>query len=147
MEISSSRKETTQHQFDSVCKAAIRGEKKDYYKEMARRSAREVSFSELLEQELNQLLTYDEYPSDFYHFTIMGYDVAVKDALLGEALTALPEHKRDVILMSFFMEMSDAEIGRQMSLDRSTVRHHRTSSYSIIRKFIEEVLHNEPNKD
>ncbi|WP_442346039.1 sigma factor-like helix-turn-helix DNA-binding protein [Gemmiger formicilis] len=40
-----------------------------------------------------------------------GFDVLVKNELLAEALNALPERKRDIILLSYFLDMSDAEIG------------------------------------
>ena len=39
------------------------------------------------------------------------YDVYVKDDLLNEALNNLPAKKREIILLSYFLDMSDEEIG------------------------------------
>ena len=43
----------------------------------------------------------------------------------------------DVILLSYFMEMSDADIAREMNLVRSTIHEHRTRSLEILRKIME----------
>ena len=61
----------------------------------------------------------------------------VKDTLIVEALQVLPERKRNVILRSYFLEMSDADIAREMNLVRSTVHEHRTRSLEILRKIME----------
>lgn len=135
---SSNTKETTiQHQFDSFCRKVLKGEASNYRKELARRYQFEVAFSELSEKELNQLYIMDEYSTDYYLFQVMGYDVEVKDALIGEALEALPEKKRNIILLSYFMDMSDAEIGELMNLVRTTIYRHRTSSLQQIKKHME----------
>ncbi|MEF2715126.1 MAG: sigma factor-like helix-turn-helix DNA-binding protein, partial [Bacteroides uniformis] len=44
-----------------------------------------------------------------------------KNELLAEALNALPERKRDIILLSYFLDMSDAEIGELLNVVRTTV--------------------------
>ena len=73
---------------------------KSYRRTLAKRAAREVTFSDLSESELAQLFTTDEYESDYYRFQVSGFDVLVKNELLAEALNALPERKRDIILYS-----------------------------------------------
>ncbi|MFQ9889092.1 MAG: sigma factor-like helix-turn-helix DNA-binding protein [Streptococcus sp.] len=69
----------------------------------------------------------DEYNETSY-FKTCEYDVKVKSSLLAEALNALTDRKREVILLSYFMEMSDLAIARKMNLVRSTVHEHRTRS-------------------
>ncbi len=64
----------------------------------------------------------DEYGVENSHFKVYGYDIEVKDALIAEALQALSERKRNVILLSYFLEMSDADIAREMNLVRSTIQ-------------------------
>ena len=61
----------------------------------------------------------------------------VKDTLIVEALQVLPKRKRNVILRSYFLEMSDEDIIREMNLVRSTVHEHRTHSLEILRKIME----------
>lgn len=50
----------------------------------------------------------------------------------------LTKRKRDVILLSYFMGMSDAEIARKMKLVRSTVNEHRKRSLEILKDVMEE---------
>ena len=121
MELSSSDKERIQHQYDALAKKTLVGEAKSYRRTLAKRAAREVTFSDLSESELAQLFTTDEYESDYYRFQVSGFDVLVKNELLAEALNALPERKRDIVLLSYFLDMSDAEIGELLNVVRTTV--------------------------
>ena len=79
----------------------------------------------------------DEYGTENHHFEVPGYDIEVKNTLIAEALKELTERKRNVILLSYFMEMSDADIAREMNLVRSTIHEHRTRSLEILRKIME----------
>lgn len=92
MELSSSDKERIQHQYDALAKKTLVGEAKSHRRTLAKRAAREVTFSDLSESELAQLFTTDEYESDYFRFQVSGFDVLVKNELLAEALNALPEH-------------------------------------------------------
>jgi len=65
----------------------------------------------------------------------------VKGALLAEALNALTDRKREVILLSYFMEMSDAAIARKMNLVRSTVHEHRTRSLELLQQTRQNSMH------
>ncbi len=127
MELSSSDKERIQHQYDALAKKTLVGEAKSHRRTLAKRAAREVTFSDLSESELAQLFTTDEYESDYFRFQVSGFDVLVKNELLAEALNALPERKRDIILLSYFLDMSDAEIGELLNVVRTTVFRHRKS--------------------
>lgn len=144
MEQSSSGKEqTVRHQFDSFCKLVLHGEKANYEKEMDYRNRHEISISCLTEEELGCLNTIDEYTAESEMFRVLNYDIEVKDELLGEALKYLPKKKRDVILLSFFMDMTDTEIAKQMNLVRSTIHHHRTSSLQSLKKIMEGIRNGE----
>lgn len=50
----------------------------------------------------------------------------------------LTKRKREVILLFYFMGMSDAEIAKEMNLVRSTVYEHRKRSLEILKKVMEE---------
>ena len=120
MEQSSSYDEkTVRHQFDRKCKLALKGEVVDYERHLAYLRKHEVLFSELSEREIENFSIINEYALEKSYFRAGGYDVVVKDALLAEALKALTERKRDVILLSYFMEMNDADIARKLNLVRA----------------------------
>ena len=125
---------TVRHQFDCFCKKILHGEKVNYEREMEYRGKHEISFSQLTQEELGQLNSMDEYTVEEAMFRVLDYDVVVKDDLISEALKTLSEKKRNVILLSFFMDMTDTEIAKQMNLVRSTIHHHRVSSLRTLKK-------------
>ena len=137
MELSSSQRKTIQHQFDSFCKKVLREEYRDCVREAQRRLEHEISFSALSPQELDQLYVMDEYSTDSYHFSVLGYDVPVKDDLISAALNALPEQKRDIILLSYFLDMTDQEIGEKLNMVGRTVQYQRTSSLKQLKELLE----------
>ena len=128
---------TVMHQFDRLCQLSLDGEAVNYHKQMAYRRSHEVNFSELPEKELSNISVTDEYDLGNSHFQVFGYDIEVKDTLLGEALQTLTEKKRNVVLLSYFLEMSDAEIAREMKLVHSTIREHRIRSLELLKKMME----------
>lgn len=138
MEQPSSHIKTVQQQFDSFCKRVLKNEARNCYVEIQLRANHEVSFEELSKQEMEQLYIMDEYSIDHYSFNVLGYDVAVKNEMLGEALATLTEQKRDIILLSYFLDMTDQEIGDALNMVRSTVQYRRTNSLKQLRKILEE---------
>ena len=133
-----SHEQDKQHAFDAFCKKVLKYEARNYYGEMKRLRDKEVSFSELSEQELEQLSTTDKYFAFEQTFNVLGNDVIVNDESIAEALKNLPERKRDIILLSYFLELSDGEIGKKLNLIRSTVQYQRTSTLRELKKFLEE---------
>ena len=121
MELSSSDKERIQHQYDALAKKTLVGEAKSYRRTLAKRAAREVTFSDLSESELAQLFTTDEYESDYYRFQVSGFDVLVKNELLAEALSYLikeiqiyPNGTSDRILKSIEFNFPIYRDGREI---------------------------------
>lgn len=144
MEQSSFRnKITVMHQYDCLCKMALKSEVINYKKHMAYRQKWEVMLSELSAKELSRLFTMDKYDLETYRFQVLDYDIEVTDTLIAEALHTLTEKKRNVVLLSYFMDMSDADIARKMNLVRSTISEHRKRSLELMRKIMEET--NEKN--
>ena len=95
-----------------------------------RRRARERSFSELSPELLAKLCYEDVHPVE--------YRIPVNDDRLAAALAKLLREKRDVILLSYFMDMSDREIGELLDMARRTVQHRRTDTLAELRKRMED---------
>ena len=132
-----------QRVFDSFCKKVLKYEARNCYAEMKRLRDKEISFSELSERELEQLSTTDKYFSTEQIFNVLGLDVIVNDGVIAQALRNLPESNRDIILLSYFLELSDGEIGKKLDMVRSTVQYRRTSTLRELKKFIKEENANE----
>lgn len=133
-----SKEERNEHTFDSFCKRLLKNETKDYYRRMQHRRKYEVSLSELPEETLSQLAVWDSYFENTYLFEIMGFEISIKDELLAEALKTLPQDRREIILLSYFLGMTDPEIAEHLNLVRRTVAYRRTSTLQALKKCMEE---------
>lgn len=127
-----------ENQFDYICKRAMEDERKNYMLYLSRIAKREVSFSDVGDYLVSQFATTDNYSTDFQIFTLNGLSVGVENDLLSEALRELPDKKREILLLFYFMDMSDSEIADLLKLNHSTVYRHRTSGLALIKKFMEE---------
>jgi RNA polymerase sigma factor (sigma-70 family) len=130
-----SHEEHIRHSFDSYCKKVLKNEARNAYSQEKRQRKREVSFAELSARELEQL-TY--YPTENFNFEVTGYDVVLEDEALAAAIAALPNEKRDVILLSYFLDMNDREIGEKLNLLSRTVQRRRVHSLRELKRFLEE---------
>lgn len=130
--------ERIRHQFDRLCCLCLKNEAIDYFRYLSRRKKHEITFADLPVGMIESFCTLDEYEIEYHKFRVFGYDVVVKDTLIAEALQSLTEKKRNVVLSSYYLEMSDTEIARAMHLVCSTIHEHRTQSLKSMKKFIEE---------
>ena len=125
--------------FNGFCKRTLKNEAINAHRDRSRQQLREVSFSDLSPQEEKQLYTYDTYFADDEaekSFCVAGKEITAK--LLAEALRSLPEEKRDAVLLYYFFDMSDVEIGKLRDVPRSTVQYRRTSSFELLKRYLEE---------
>ena len=134
----SSFQTTIENQFDYICKRAMNDEHKDYIKILPRQSKWEIFFSDMDDYLVNQFSVVDSYSTDYQIFTWNGFMVGVENDLLSEALRSLPDKKREIILLYYFMDMNDTEIAELLKLNRSRVYRHRISGLAFIKKFMEE---------
>ena len=67
----------------------------------------------------------------------MEYDIGIKSDLLAEVLHLLSQKKRDVILLSFFLGMSDTEIARIMCVVNSTIYEHKKKALKLMKSELE----------
>lgn len=135
LELTPSQKKTVRHQFDSFCRKVLREEARDYERHIAWRSNHEVSLSELSEELERQMYVLDEYPSEQTHFHVQGYDVAIENEDLANALTVLPDDKRDIVLLAYFLDMTDQEIADKLDMVRRTVQCKRAQSLKELKKW------------
>ena len=75
---------------------------------------------------------------DIFSIKVMGFDITIKNMLIAEAVLSLTEKGRNIVLMSFFLGMTDKEIGKMLHLGQSTVNYHKNNNLKKMRKFMEE---------
>ncbi|MDL2302005.1 sigma-70 family RNA polymerase sigma factor [Lachnospiraceae bacterium OttesenSCG-928-D06] len=63
----------------------------------------------------------------------------VTSMTIADALNALPKKKRDVILLAYYQDMTDREIGKLMNLTQSTIHYHRRTALMKMGVVMEEL--------
>ena len=134
---------TIQCQFDCKLKRVVKGIVRNYRKELKRRRNKEISYCELPEIVVEKLAVWDEYESDYTAFDVCGIEVRVLDDDLAEAIKYLSEKDREILLMYFFLDMSDTEIGKKLEINRSTSFRSRKHSLEEIKKKLKENMNDE----
>lgn len=122
--------------FDCYCKRVMKNETKKFYNELYNQTSREVLYSDLSLSELNQLYTYDTYFKNDNSFNVCGYCIYVCNDYLADAFNELSEQARDIILLYYFIGLTDNEIGKRLSLSRATVQYRRQRALRLLRKYI-----------
>lgn len=128
---------TCMHQYDTLAKKVLRGEARSYIRRMSQRSEQEISIDEITDCYTENLYVTDEYPSDYNQFHAYGYDVIIRNDLLAEAISDLPERMQKIILLFYGQNMSDAEIGRLLHVVRSTVYRNRKTALGKLKEYME----------
>ncbi len=128
--------EHKQHTFDCFCKKVLKCEAYSGYRQNSRRREHELSLSELPEETMEQLATYDRYPWDYTPFCIDGDVILIENEHLAGALNALPPEGRNILLMYYFLELADREIAERLHLARKTVNNRRLRTCRLLKELM-----------
>ncbi len=126
-----------QNQFGGFCTRVLKNEANRIRKEYSKQRDSERSWDDLSQNELEQSAVTDRYFMDEHIFEVQGIPVVVTGDILAEAIAQLPEGKRDVILLSFFLGMSDREISQRLHVVHQTVSKRRLVSLIELRNYLE----------
>lgn len=129
--------ERIQNQFGGFCVRVLKNEIQYIRREQSRAAAKEKSLDNLSEKELSELAVRDSYFHADHVFHVCGKDVVVSGDMLADALKQLPPEKRDIILLSYFLEMTDAEIGKELNTVRQNISKRRTRILALMREYLE----------
>lgn len=127
--------------FDSFCKAVIRNESIDAFRELAYRREHEIEFSALSSKEISSLQTIDLYNAYKKLFFVHGYVIEVCDQSLGEALECIPSAQRDIVQLSYFLDYTDLEISKLLNIKKNTVQYRRNAILRRIRLLMGSLEH------
>lgn len=122
--------------FDSFCKKVIRNAAIDIHCEISRQREREKSFSDLSESELESLSVTDTYNIYSKEYNVFGETVFIRDPDLGEALQYILPQLRNIVLMRYFLDMSNTEIANKLNISNSTVTYRIDAALKQLREQI-----------
>lgn len=125
MEFSDSQIEAIQCQFDWFCKRVMRNKAID----IKRKCQKEDQGKEMMVgfENMNVLIAcYDEYFFEKIKYEACGYVVYVKEDRLVNILDMLPEKKRNILLLSHLVGLTDEEIAETLKISKKTLSEYRS---------------------
>ena len=138
-------REHIERTFNAFCKIVLYHAALGIYKKIRRKQQFEVSLDYLREFDFEPIATTDEYFVKYdmpTTFTVRGETVIVESEQLAAALLRLPEKRREVLFLRYYLGYSDEEIGKICGISRSAVFRRRKIALRLLRKEMD-VLENE----
>lgn len=137
MKNSKKSEQRIQNQFGAFCTRVLKNETRYIQRELGNKAIKEKSYDELSEKDLYELAAYDNYFDNEHSFNVQGKEIVVKGDMLAADLEKLPADKRDIILLSYFMEMTDREIARELDTVHQNVSKRRARILKLMRDYLE----------
>jgi len=125
--------------FDSFCKKVINNESKNILKKYQRLSNHEANLSSLSPTEKQELASEDSYSEYEMVFIFAGNMLIVHDPDLARAISSLSPKWREVILLSFFLGYTDAQIGRKLNVTKEAIRYRKDMAINKLKEMLEEI--------
>ncbi|MBE6992062.1 MAG: sigma-70 family RNA polymerase sigma factor [Ruminococcaceae bacterium] len=126
-----------QNQFGGFCTRVLKNEANRIHNEYAKQREKEKSWEDLSQVELERLSVVDKYFCDEHVFEVLDKQVIVISDLLAEAIANLSDVKREIILLSYFLGMTDREISEHLHVVRQAVSKRRTRILKELREHLE----------
>ena len=123
--------------FDAFCKKVIRNEAINIHKRLTALAEREQPLSALSNADLTALCCEDTYRPYQKTYYVQGRPIRVYDPDLGEILQFLTPQRRDVILLYFFLDYSDADIARLLRISSPAVSARKTVALRKLKELLE----------
>lgn len=138
--------EHVEYAFAAFCKVVLRNAAISAYRDFGRKQKREVSLDYLMSETPFEPFTTDNYFEQYDKPTVIivkEQKVVVASKRLADALLKLPEQRRTVLLLYFFLGYSERKIGNEYGRSRSTVNYWKLAALKQLRKELEETKHEE----
>ena len=141
--------EHIEYAFAAFCRIVLRNAALNAYRDFGQKTKREVSLDYLMSETSFEPFTTDNYFEQYKPttFVVKGQKVIVVNERLADALSKLPEQRRTVLLLYFFLGYTDTEVGNEYGRSRSTANYWKLSALKNLRKELEKTNHEEQEAD
>ena len=129
----SDQRSDLQARFDSYCKKVLRNAARNIKKKKHRINDSEILYSSLDDISGQQ----DNYFDGVYTFNVLGQAIVVYSESIVNTLLSLAEPDRNIILMAYFLEMTDQRISENIDVPLSTVQYRRNKLLKEMKSYLE----------
>ena len=126
-------REHIEYTFNAFCKTVLYHAAINICRKLRRKQQFEVSSEHLKEIHFDPESI--ENPPTVFLFC--GTEISIKNEQLAHALLKLPEKRREILFLSFYLGYSDIEIGKMFGRCRTTVFRRRKAALQLLRKEME----------
>jgi len=130
--------EIIERQFDVFCKKALHNELKDIHAKEQIWYAPIIPLDTLTVEQETKLFYYDSYKTEAVSFLTYSYEVLIENLVIAKAIVKLSQKYRDIILLTFFLEMKDCEVSKLMNITNSTFYYHKINALDELYKLMKE---------
>ena len=124
--------------FDSFCKTVIRNESRNIHKRLKYLAEHEKSLYDLSADEASKLLTENVCFMENKLFHMDGLWFSIDNKELADAISFLTPQRRELILLSFFLGYSDAQIGRKLNVPPDTISYRKNAAIEKLKDLLGE---------
>ena len=132
----SSYEERVSNQFGSFCIKVLKNKSRDIDNENALVNQTVKSFLDLTKDEYLSIAVNEQYFEKDYVFNVLEKQVVIHNRELSEALCKIPDKHRDIILLSYFLDMSDEDISKTFHTLRQTITYRKKAAVKKLREKI-----------
>ena len=108
------------------------------HSERTLRGKKEILFSELPSSDARRLHSSSSPYTCDKIFTVLDYEIVVQNEELADALSQLTEHRRNIILLKYFLKWTDEKIAKALESRRTTINGRRYAALKTLRKLYED---------
>lgn len=125
-------------QFDYFCKKVLRNHARNLKRKNLRQSRKEIVFSGLPDETVIGAIHIDRIICLGGNlFDDLTYPISIEKDALAQALRTLSQRNRQIILLTYFEDLTDQQIGKQLNAVRSTVQAARSRALKEMREMLE----------
>lgn len=132
-----------QHSFDSYCKKIIHNEAINYQKKQAKLRKHQISANQLNKEEYAELVSKTVKKEEDNFFSVLGLRISIENASLFEAIDNLKPGRKQIILLFYFVGLSDREIGEIQEKSLGAVWYQRQEALEDLQKSLGVSIHEE----
>jgi DNA-directed RNA polymerase specialized sigma24 family protein len=134
-----SYEQRSEMRYAALVKKALSNERTEFFREQGRKMNKETPFNEFDNTQIERfedssaLEALEDVGSEFQ---VLKYSVTVRNELLYDAIAKLTGQMRDVILLAYWLQMSDQEIADETGMKRRTVNYNRRKAETKLKEIL-----------
>ncbi len=132
--------EKIEHQFDRFIKIVLRNKVADFYRRDRQRREAENELKLLAKNMLEEELLNAAKNAGFETkdiFSIDDVEIFIKEEALANALRNLSQYRLEIILLYFFLEKTEKEIGELLHRTQQTINYQRQNTLMQLKRYLE----------